>query len=190
MARAKSSFICQGCGAVYSRWQGRCDKKLRRMEHGGGGNHRLWRWRGAEIGNCRRAASGACAAVGRNRKRLAGRNRDRRTRQGDGRRLRRRLGGAGRRRSGIGKSTLLLQGAAALAARGKRVVYVSGEEAVAQVRLRAAARTGRSAGGTAERNQRRDHPRHAATGARPRPRHHRFRSRRCGPNGSKAHRAR
>src|SRR6185312_5919653 len=38
---------------------------------------------------------------------------------------------------GIGKSTLLLQGAAALAKSGKRVVYVSGEEAVAQVRLRA-----------------------------------------------------
>lgn len=38
---------------------------------------------------------------------------------------------------GIGKSTLLLQSAAALAAKGKRVIYVSGEEAVAQVRLRA-----------------------------------------------------
>jgi DNA repair protein RadA/Sms len=38
---------------------------------------------------------------------------------------------------GIGKSTLLLQAAAALARQGKRVVYVSGEEAVAQVRLRA-----------------------------------------------------
>jgi DNA repair protein RadA/Sms len=38
---------------------------------------------------------------------------------------------------GIGKSTLLLQAAAALANSGKRVVYVSGEEAVAQVRLRA-----------------------------------------------------
>src|SRR5690606_5734772 len=38
---------------------------------------------------------------------------------------------------GSGKSTLLLQSAAALAKKGKRVVYVSGEEAVAQVRLRA-----------------------------------------------------
>jgi DNA repair protein RadA/Sms len=38
---------------------------------------------------------------------------------------------------GIGKSTLLLQAAAGLAAAGKRVVYVSGEEAVAQIRLRA-----------------------------------------------------
>ena len=39
---------------------------------------------------------------------------------------------------GIGKSTLLLQALAALAQKGERVVYVTGEEAIAQVRLRAA----------------------------------------------------
>ncbi len=38
---------------------------------------------------------------------------------------------------GIGKSTLLTQAAAALAQQGHRIVYVSGEEAVAQIRLRA-----------------------------------------------------
>src|SRR5690606_23426548 len=38
---------------------------------------------------------------------------------------------------GIGKSTLLTQAAAALANKGHRIVYVSGEEAVAQIRLRA-----------------------------------------------------
>ena len=38
---------------------------------------------------------------------------------------------------GIGKSTLLLQVAGALARAGRRVAYVSGEEAVEQVRLRA-----------------------------------------------------
>jgi DNA repair protein RadA/Sms len=38
---------------------------------------------------------------------------------------------------GIGKSTLLLQAAARLALAGKRVAYVSGEEAADQVRLRA-----------------------------------------------------
>jgi DNA repair protein RadA/Sms len=37
---------------------------------------------------------------------------------------------------GIGKSTLLLQAAAALARGGRRVLYVSGEEAVEQIRLR------------------------------------------------------
>ena len=38
---------------------------------------------------------------------------------------------------GIGKSTLLLQVAAAFAAAGRRAVYFTGEEATAQVRLRA-----------------------------------------------------
>ena len=38
---------------------------------------------------------------------------------------------------GIGKSTLLLQAAAKLAERGAKCAYVSGEEAVEQVRLRA-----------------------------------------------------
>ena len=38
---------------------------------------------------------------------------------------------------GIGKSTLLIQAAAAVARAGHRAVYISGEEAVAQVRLRA-----------------------------------------------------
>ncbi len=39
---------------------------------------------------------------------------------------------------GIGKSTILLQAAAALANQGLNIVYISGEEAIAQVRLRAA----------------------------------------------------
>ncbi|MGH6847832.1 MAG: DNA repair protein RadA, partial [Methylocella sp.] len=38
---------------------------------------------------------------------------------------------------GIGKSTLVIQACAALAAKDRRVVYISGEEAVDQVRLRA-----------------------------------------------------
>ena len=38
---------------------------------------------------------------------------------------------------GIGKSTLLIQVAATLARAKQRAVYISGEEAVAQVRLRA-----------------------------------------------------
>lgn len=38
---------------------------------------------------------------------------------------------------GIGKSTLLLQAAAAFARKGKKVLYVSGEEAASQIRMRA-----------------------------------------------------
>ena len=39
---------------------------------------------------------------------------------------------------GIGKSTLVLQAAAALASAGREVAYVSGEESIDQIRLRAA----------------------------------------------------
>ena len=39
---------------------------------------------------------------------------------------------------GIGKSTLLLQAAASLARKNLRTVYISGEEALAQLRMRAA----------------------------------------------------
>jgi DNA repair protein RadA/Sms len=78
---------------------------------------------------------------------------------------------------GIGKSTLLMQAAAALPRRGHRIIYVSGEEAVAQVRLRAqrlgAADTERAA---RRRDQCRGHPRHAGAGTAARPRHHRFRA--------------
>lgn len=45
---------------------------------------------------------------------------------------------------GIGKSTLLLQACSAMASRGQRVLYVSGEESLSQVALRA----GRIGGGT------------------------------------------
>ena len=38
---------------------------------------------------------------------------------------------------GIGKSTLLLQAAASLARAGQRVLYITGEESVDQIRLRA-----------------------------------------------------
>ncbi|MGH6926220.1 MAG: DNA repair protein RadA, partial [Propylenella sp.] len=38
---------------------------------------------------------------------------------------------------GIGKSTMLIQAAAAIARAGRRVVYISGEEAIGQIRLRA-----------------------------------------------------
>ena len=76
---------------------------------------------------------------------------------------------------GIGKSTLLLQAAGALAQPGRPVVYISGEEAVAQIRLRAerlglAARAGEAR----RRDQRRGHPRHARRRAAAGPRHRRF----------------
>ena len=98
---------------------------------------------------------------------------------------------------GIGKSTILIQAAAALARAGKRVVYISGEEAIAQIRLRAEpARPWRRAGRARGRDACRGHPRDAGGRAARRPRRHRFdpdavdrprreraraRSRRCAP---------
>jgi DNA repair protein RadA/Sms len=58
---------------------------------------------------------------------------------------------------GIGKSTLLLQVAANVAATGRRVLYVSGEESARQVRLRAE-RLGAGAPAGADRADRTDRP--------------------------------
>jgi DNA repair protein RadA/Sms len=49
---------------------------------------------------------------------------------------------------GIGKSTLLLQAAAAWAARGQRVLYVSSEESAQQVAMRAARLSSKAEGGS------------------------------------------
>ncbi len=63
---------------------------------------------------------------------------------------------------GIGKSTLLIQVAAALATLRQRSVYISGEEAVAQVRLRAERPgAGRAPGRTRGRDLGRGHHRDA-----------------------------
>ncbi len=65
---------------------------------------------------------------------------------------------------GIGKSTLLLQAAASLARAGRRVFYISGEESIEQIRLRAR-RLGvaRRAAGTRRRDQPARHRRQPAS---------------------------
>ena len=66
---------------------------------------------------------------------------------------------------GIGKSTLLIQACAALARRGERVCYISGEEAMDQVRLRAVRpRPRRRGGGACRRDRSRGHRRDARAG--------------------------
>jgi DNA repair protein RadA/Sms len=136
MAKASSQFICQSCGAVHPRWSGRCDgcgawnsiiEEAREAPAAGAKGQALPRGRvsrlvplkGTEenppriltnISELDRVAGGGFvpgSAV------LIG---------GD---------------PGIGKSTLLLQALASLANSGRRVIYVSGEEAIAQIRLRA-----------------------------------------------------
>jgi DNA repair protein RadA/Sms len=134
MSRRGLSFICQNCGAAASRWQGKC-------EAGG-----AWNTLGEE-GAERPAGPGRKAGKGRLfvLEALAGDAKDAPRLASGVSELDRVTGGGFVRGSvllmagdpGIGKSTLLIQAAAAMARSGHRAVYISGEEAVAQVRLRA-----------------------------------------------------
>ncbi len=136
MARTKTSFICQNCAASHTKWNGRC-------ENCGEWNTIIEDMSDTGIGagpKSARAGNVAARLVS-----LAGQSEEaQRFRSGIGE-LDRVTGGGFVKGSavlvggdpGIGKSTLLLQGAARLADKGHRVIYVSGEEAIAQVRLRA-----------------------------------------------------
>ncbi len=135
MAKLKRKYVCQACGSVASRWQGQCDDcsewntlaeeagaTVFEMKHHlqSGGRAVSLVGLDSEIKLPDRATTGISE-------------------------FDRALGGglvAGSATllsgdPGIGKSTLLLQAAANLALRGLPVVYISGEEAVDQVRLRA-----------------------------------------------------
>ncbi|MBL8663110.1 MAG: AAA family ATPase, partial [Candidatus Odyssella sp.] len=134
MAKAPSSrFVCQACGAVHRKWSGKCDdcgawnsiveeaagsEALPKSVAGGGRKIDFVALSGASaeerrlvsgIGEFDRVAGGGLVPGSAT---LVG---------GD---------------PGIGKSTLLLQVTAALAQQGP-VAYISGEEAVDQVRMRA-----------------------------------------------------
>ncbi|MBV9079317.1 MAG: DNA repair protein RadA, partial [Methylobacteriaceae bacterium] len=132
-------YACQACGAVYNRWRGRC-------EACGG-----WNTVAEEAGGAGTLAGPAATRPARARGRvfpLEGLSGERapepRTVTANAE-FDRVLGGGLVSGSvvliggdpGIGKSTLLIQISAALARGGHRVAYISGEEAVAQVRLRA-----------------------------------------------------
>jgi DNA repair protein RadA/Sms len=137
MARRIPTFVCQNCGAVYGRWQGKCDSCSE------------WNTITEESAATEAAAAGPGKPPRKGRpfalQPLAGETDDApRTASGIAE-LDRVTGGGFVRGSvllvggdpGIGKSTLLIQAAAAIARAGDRAIYISGEEAVAQVRLRA-----------------------------------------------------
>ena len=136
MAKSKIQFVCQNCGAVSPRWSGRCDAC-------GEWNSLVEENQGTGVG----AGPGRPPARGREVElvSLDGVSEEAPRIAANVAELDRVTGGGFVRGSallvggdpGIGKSTLLMQASAALAARGHSVVYVSGEEAVAQVRLRA-----------------------------------------------------
>ncbi len=136
MAKASSSFVCQSCGAVSNKWAGQC------------GNCGDW--------NCIVEEGAAAPVSGAKGARMPkGRVSRLVPLKGSSPAPKRvttgiaeldRVSGGGfvpgsgvliGGDPGIGKSTLLTQALAKLADKGERVIYVSGEEAIAQVRLRA-----------------------------------------------------
>jgi DNA repair protein RadA/Sms len=138
MAKAsRSQFICQNCGASSPRWSGKCDAcgewntlVEENVSGGIGGGPAAKAIRGGkavplvslsgEIEEAPRITTGIAEF-------------DRVTGGGFVRGSALLVGGD----PGIGKSTLLMQVSAAIARSGHPVIYVSGEEAVAQIRLRA-----------------------------------------------------
>lgn len=136
MASPKIQFVCQNCGATHPRWSGRCDSC-------------------SEWNTLVEESPSTGVATGPGKPLKKGRVVPLEALDGDTREEPRiesgiaefdRVTGGGLVRGsallvggdpGIGKSTLLMQASAALAKKGHPVVYVSGEEAVAQVRLRA-----------------------------------------------------
>ncbi|WP_292634189.1 ATPase domain-containing protein, partial [Mesorhizobium sp.] len=138
MAKSRVQFICQNCGSVHQRWAGKCDacgEWNTLVEEGTAGGI------GSGPANTRNARKGRAVVLTS----LAGDIEDAPRIVSGISELDRATGGGFVRGSallvggdpGIGKSTLLTQAAAALASKGHRIVYVSGEEAVAQIRLRA-----------------------------------------------------
>ena len=136
MARSPT-FVCTACGASHARWSGRCDA--------------CGAWNTIQEAEGLSAAGPAKKTLGGKRGKgaaltdlSAAEDPPPRARSGISE-LDRVLGGGLVPASatlvggdpGIGKSTLLLQAAAAFAVAGGKVIYVSGEEASAQVRMRA-----------------------------------------------------
>ncbi len=136
MARHTIAFVCQNCGAAYGRWQGKCDAcgEWNTIAEEGAATARP-QLPGRAPRKGRLFALEPLAGEAHDAPRLACglAEFDRVTGGGFVRGSVLLLGGD----PGIGKSTLLIQVAATLAAAGHRAVYISGEEAVAQVRLRA-----------------------------------------------------
>ncbi len=132
MARERRTYVCQSCGATQPRWTGRCDAC-------GAWNSVTEEVVTTRSGAARRAAgrielvplAGEVAPPPRTATGIEEFDRV--------------LGGGIVRGSavliggdpGIGKSTLMLQVAATLAGAGRHGIYVSGEESVEQVQLRA-----------------------------------------------------
>src|SRR5437660_6780720 len=137
MPKSALSFVCQNCGAAYNRWQGKCES--------------CGEWNTLAEEDTTGATTMPVSVRSRRKGRtfklesLTGKSQDAPRLSSGMAELDRVTGGGFVRGSvllvggdpGIGKSTLLTQATSLMARAGHRVVYISGEEAVAQVRLRA-----------------------------------------------------
>ncbi len=135
MARPVKRFICQSCGADAPKWSGRCDACG------------SWNTLAEEASTLSGGSSGTALPKGR-KVQFVGLKGDEPAPQRIISKMQEfdRVSGGGLVPGsaiivggdpGIGKSTLLLQILAAFGTTGRSVVYISGEEAIAQVRLRA-----------------------------------------------------
>ena len=130
-----SEFVCQGCGAVYPKWQGKCDacgewNTIMEEKVGGEGFSNLTpKKKGRMLDFV--PLSGSQEAL---------------TRLVTGIRELNRVCGGGLVPGsailvggdpGIGKSTLLLQVCRHMAADGRKLLYISGEESLQQIKMRA-----------------------------------------------------
>src|ERR1700676_5309894 len=137
MAKSTLSFVCQNCGAAYNRWQGKCES--------------CGEWNTLVEEDTTGATTMPVSIRSKRKGRLfaleslTGKSQDAPRLPSGMAELDRVTGGGFVRGSvllvggdpGLGKSTLLTQATSLLARAGHRAVYISGEEAVAQVRLRA-----------------------------------------------------
>ncbi|MFM5916595.1 MAG: DNA repair protein RadA [Novosphingobium sp.] len=135
MVKTKRRYICQACGSVSPRWQGQCADC--------GEWNTLSEEAPTTVFSAKHDLSSGGRAISFEALDAPG---EQLVRQSTGlAEFDRALGGGLVPGSavlmggdpGIGKSTLLLQATAALAQRGQTAVYISGEEAAGQVRLRA-----------------------------------------------------
>src|SRR6201990_3170256 len=137
MPRRNLPCVCQNCGAASARWVGKCEAcgEWNTLVEEGDGTGIAGKLPGRAPRKGRRVALEALTGESNDAPRLpSGMSElDRVTGGGFVRGSVLLLGGD----PGIGKSTLLIQAASLMAKAKHRAVYISGEEAVAQVRLRA-----------------------------------------------------
>jgi DNA repair protein RadA/Sms len=142
MTKNKAAFSCQSCGAVHFKWSGKCTdcgawNSLVEEFAEGGGSHftRILEDKKTKKSDSKKIELVQLTGEAQNFPRV-------KTNIGE---LDRVLGGGLVQGSvvliggdpGIGKSTLLLQTAESLAAGKNQVIYISGEESIDQIRLRA-----------------------------------------------------